>query len=400
MLNITFVLARRLRDLPWWLTSSAVLVVFVVSVWVVTRSVDPELLGGAADRAWDDRPGAVIVVVALFTAFALRAKAWTMVLSELRFGQALAAVHLALGANHVLPLRLGEATRIASVVRRARIPVAAATTTTIALRAADTLALLALGGATAALVLEGRLLEMTGIGVPTPDSSTGGSGQDVLLRTAVAVTVIIGVLAVGAIAFVMARRRRGKGVADISRLQLVAVAASVVLAWLAEAIAVWQITTWFDLGISPLDAVFVLAVAVSAQLVAVTPAGFGTYEAAATAALVAVGVDPRTALTVAVAVHGVKTVYALAAGATALAHPAPGLLGRWRLPSDAAETSQPLAAAGDHTAPVVLFLPAHDEGPRVASVIERTPTEVSGHPVEVLVIDDGSCILVLLARQP
>ncbi|MDH3295816.1 MAG: glycosyltransferase family 2 protein [Acidimicrobiia bacterium] len=46
------------------------------------------------------------------------------------------------------------------------------------------------------------------------------------------------------------------------------------------------------------------------------------------------------------------------------------------------------AAAADR--PVVLFLPAHNEAPRVADVIARAPRSVGGHPVEVLVIDDGS----------
>jgi glycosyltransferase involved in cell wall biosynthesis len=39
---------------------------------------------------------------------------------------------------------------------------------------------------------------------------------------------------------------------------------------------------------------------------------------------------------------------------------------------------------------VVLFLPARDEAPRVAAVIERAPAAVLGHPVVVVVVDDGS----------
>jgi glycosyltransferase involved in cell wall biosynthesis len=38
----------------------------------------------------------------------------------------------------------------------------------------------------------------------------------------------------------------------------------------------------------------------------------------------------------------------------------------------------------------VLFLPARDEAPRVAAVVERVPERVLGHPVLVVVIDDGS----------
>ena len=40
--------------------------------------------------------------------------------------------------------------------------------------------------------------------------------------------------------------------------------------------------------------------------------------------------------------------------------------------------------------PIVLFFPAHDEQHSVGSVIARTPKEVCGHPVVVIVVDDGS----------
>lgn len=41
-------------------------------------------------------------------------------------------------------------------------------------------------------------------------------------------------------------------------------------------------------------------------------------------------------------------------------------------------------------APVVLFLPAHDEVATVAAVVRRAPPEVDGHPVVTVVVDDGS----------
>ncbi|QXC63383.1 glycosyltransferase family 2 protein [Aquihabitans sp. G128] len=41
-------------------------------------------------------------------------------------------------------------------------------------------------------------------------------------------------------------------------------------------------------------------------------------------------------------------------------------------------------------APVLLFLPAHDEAEAVGDVVARVPAEVCGHPVRCLVIDDGS----------
>ncbi len=41
-------------------------------------------------------------------------------------------------------------------------------------------------------------------------------------------------------------------------------------------------------------------------------------------------------------------------------------------------------------APVFVFFPAHDEEATVASVVQRTPAVVLGHPVVVAVVDDGS----------
>ena len=41
-------------------------------------------------------------------------------------------------------------------------------------------------------------------------------------------------------------------------------------------------------------------------------------------------------------------------------------------------------------APIVVVLPAHDEAATVAAVVARVPAEVGGHPVEVVVVDDGS----------
>jgi glycosyltransferase involved in cell wall biosynthesis len=40
--------------------------------------------------------------------------------------------------------------------------------------------------------------------------------------------------------------------------------------------------------------------------------------------------------------------------------------------------------------PVVIVLPAHDEEATVADVVRRAPRTVLGHPVEVVVVDDGS----------
>ena len=60
---------------------------------------------------------------------------------------------------------------------------------------------------------------------------------------------------------------------------------------------------------------------------------------------------------------------------------------RVRLPR-AIAVHDPAAPAG--SGPIVLVLPAHDEAPRIGAVLERVPADVAGHPVIVVVVDDGS----------
>ncbi len=121
----------------------------VAAAVVIARSIDAGALARAARQATAEPAGVALAVVAFGAAFALRAAAWQRVLPGLSASHALAGIHLSLGANHVLPFRLGEPVRIVSVVRRQGIGVEAATASTLTLRAVDVLAVVALGLAVA-----------------------------------------------------------------------------------------------------------------------------------------------------------------------------------------------------------------------------------------------------------
>jgi uncharacterized membrane protein YbhN (UPF0104 family) len=332
----------------------------VVAAVVLGGLVDWSDVVGGWRAAAGDPVGLAIAVSVFGAAFAARALAWTRLLPGLPFGQSLAAIHLALGANHVLPLRLGEPLRVVSVVRRAGVPVGPATSTTVAMRTADVLALLALGVV---------------VGPATVWALLGPWGT----------VVVAAVGAVGALALAFMVRQRDRLSGKV-RLPDPLVLALVVGAWLCEAVVVWQVARWYGVELAPTEAVLVLAAAVSAQLVAIAPGGFGTYEAAAVLALSAAGVPAGPALALAVGLHGLKTAYSLVAGTVAVFVPAPGVLGRLRVPETPAWRVPAEAPAG----PVVLFLPAHDEGPRLADVIQRVPPEVLGREVLTVVVDDGS----------
>jgi uncharacterized membrane protein YbhN (UPF0104 family) len=349
----------RVRGLaPWWAGSVACL----VGVAWAASSAD----SGVFSSTWRAALGAplsIAAAVALYgAAFALRAWAWTRVVPALSFGMAWAAVHVSLGANHVLPLRLGEVLRVTTAVRRGGVTIGTATASTIVLRAADVVAVAALAALLGPRLVEDLLGGLAWLPLAAA-AGVGVAGLVWLRRTATA------------------RLSRGPGVAAFAAV----VAAA---GWVLESAVMWQAARWAGIELSAGDAVLVTAVTIAAQVLAVAPAGLGTYEAAATAALVALGAGAGPALAAALTAHAVKTAYSLVTGGIALFVPAPGTFGRLRLDRDLPARPPRRAVPGD--APVVLFLPAHDEVDAVADVVRRAPAEVCGRPVAVLVVDDGS----------
>ena len=316
-------------------------------------------LGDIAGSVARNPAGLLLGLVAYAAAFWLRAWSWRRVLPALTLGQSWAALHVSLLGNHVLPLRLGEALRPASVVRRTSLPLGPVAASTVTMRAADLLAVLLL-----AMLIAPALL-----------SRLASGGQ-------LTVLVVLLVAAFGC-ALLWSRRHR-----SAVRMPGFLVATSAVLAWALEASVVWAVARAADVALSPYEAVGVTAVTIAAQVVALTPGGFGTYEAAATAALVAVGADPAAAFAVALTTHAVKTTYALAVGTVALFVPAPSFWGRFRL--SRVERERPPQLHVDAEAPLVVFIPAHDEEATVGDVVRRLPPSCEGRPVVVLVIDDGS----------
>ncbi len=339
-----------------------VVAVTALAVAVVSVTVDGDALARAARTAGGE-PIRVLAVVAMFgLAFVLRALAWRRVLSGITFGHALSGIHLALGGNHLLPLRLGEPMRVVSVVRRAGASLDAAAASTVALRSADLLAVVAL-----ALVAG-------------PAALAGLSGWGGWLA-------VSGVAAAALGAWLWLRRIAERR-SDVRLPGAVALGLSAA-AWLCEAVLVWQAAHWAGLEITFAEAVGVTAVSVAAQVAAIAPGGFGTYEAAAVAAYVTLGHDAGDALVAALAAHALKTAYSLGAGAIAVFVPHPSLAGRFRL----RPSTNLLATAVPGTnpeAPVVLFMPAYNEQESVGACVRRTPSSVLGRQVQVLVVDDGS----------
>jgi uncharacterized membrane protein YbhN (UPF0104 family) len=336
--------------------------VLAVAVFYLVQVVDRPALGAVLDAVLVAPFGLFLAVACYAAAFGLRTAAWCRVLPGLSGGQSWAALHVSLLGNHVLPLRLGEVLRVTSVLRRTRLPARPVVASAVTLRGADLVAVLGLAA----------------IGAPAVLAGLAPNWAFALLAAAVVLLVAAGT------AWMVRLRRQG---AEL-RLPGLAVVGAVVAAWLLEAAVVFEVARVAGFGIGVGEAVAVTAVTIVVQAVAVTPGGFGTYEAAATAALVALGVPAGPAFAIALTTHAAKTAYALAVGSVALMVPRPGHLGRWRLPRPVPPRPQRQPVAD--TAPVVAFLPAHDEEDTVGSVLARLPAQVAERPVVPIVIDDGS----------
>ena len=339
--------------------------VLALALAYLVRTAQGDALGRVLHDLVADPLGLTGALAAYALAFGLRAEAWRRVLPGLSRGHAWAALHVSLLGNHVLPLRLGEVLRVTSVLRRTRLPGAPVLASALTLRLADLLAvvLLALAAAPALLAELGATVAW-GV-VPTT----------------------VALLAAGSAALWWLGRLRAGHAAQLRRPGL-AVAVATLVAWVLEAAVVAQVARVAGVALSLGEAVAVTAVTVAAQTVAVTPGGFGSYEAAATAALVALGADGPTAFAVALTTHAVKTVYSLVTGALALARPAPAYWGRLRLPRRLPPRPPPWPVSD--AAPVVAMIPVYDEEDTVGDVVRRLPARVEERPVVALVVDDGS----------
>ncbi|MGH3941752.1 MAG: lysylphosphatidylglycerol synthase domain-containing protein [Pseudonocardiaceae bacterium] len=335
--------------------------VLVVALGYLVQVVDARTLGEVVRAVLAGPLELTAALVCYVAAFLVRSWAWRAILPGLGFGQSWAALHVSLLGNHVLPLRLGEVLRVTSVLRRTPLAPQPVIASAVTLRAADLLAVLVLA-----------LLAVPGLG-----GSIAGAWWW---------AAVVGVGALVALGVGWSWRLAQGGAAV--RLPTLAVGVSVLLAWVLEAVVILQVATLAGYPIGLAEAIAVTAVTIAVQAIAVAPGGLGSYEAAATAALVALGVAAGPAFAIALTTHAVKTGYALVLGCVALVAPDPTFWGRLRLPRQL--PARPLRAPVLPDSPVVVFLPAHNEEATVAAVIAELPQQVQGHPVIVLVVDDGS----------
>jgi uncharacterized membrane protein YbhN (UPF0104 family) len=247
-------------------------------------------------------------------AFALRAIAWRMLLASDGPGvvRLFSFLQIALLANHLFPTKLGEVVRVGLLTRTGMLLARAAGSTLVA-------RLLDLG---ALCVLAIALAPLAG----------GNSGAMVVaLMLPVLLLLVAGAslhaLGTGHLRWLWARcparlagpaRQVEEAMRVIPPGRVLAALAVTIPSWVLEAFALWAVAQAAGIAISLPLAITATAFTIAFQGFQVTPGGIGLYEASLTTVLALHGVNPGSALALAVHTHALKFAYAYSLGLVCL----------------------------------------------------------------------------------
>lgn len=301
------------------------LAISAIAVWLCIQSVDLPAVGALLSQA---RPGPIVAFFAVLAVeIAVRGARWSVLLPRIGSGRVptrrtLPPLMVGYLGNTVLPARLGEPVRAVLLASREGLAAAASFGSVVLERVIDTttLALIVLpaaylagappwivDGAALAALLAGAVLVVLSF------ADLDRVAQTIDARAGHVEPGAVGSL-VGAIA--RAFRRFAEGVGASGRRQVVLVGGLLsVVAWGLDASLIWLAAWSLGVTLEPAQAVLIAGVAVLATVIPAAPGYIGTYELAATAAGVAVGIAPETALAIAVLAHAL-TLLAITVGGT------------------------------------------------------------------------------------
>lgn len=239
------------------------------------------------------RPILLALLIILYGAsFLLKAYAWRLYLHEkITLREGLYGLLYSLLVNHLSPLKIGDAVRIAAVTKRERVSFAEAAQSVIVMRLLDLL-VLGLFGAFGTLLLF----------------------QQVSLRVLLFVLGIALMLTIVLLLRHKAPHFLKKELGQLSSAlqggRGAAIIAFVTVSWVFEASVIFGISS----DVSFWKAVWVNSVTIAGQVFQLTPGGVGTYETVMTFALGAVGVPMQKAYEWALLSHGFKFLFSYGTG--------------------------------------------------------------------------------------
>jgi hypothetical protein len=297
------------------------------AIWLVVRSVDLHEVMRQLSGAQAAPLAALVAVLALQTG--VRAIRWTFLLprrgvTRIPARRVLPPLLVGYLGNAVLPARLGEPARAILVSRREEIPGALAFGSVVLERVID-MAVLALIMLPAAWLVGAPrwVVEIAVVAAGIAGVVLVVLALDGLAALARWLLRVSGRLGGGlpssAIAHVAARAREfasGAGAAG-RRPDMAAAIGLTALAWLLDASIFWLAAISLGIELGPPESLLISGVAVLGTAIPSAPGYIGTYELAASAAAVALGVTPESALALAIVVHALTLLPLAVAGVVA-----------------------------------------------------------------------------------
>lgn len=222
-------------------------------------------------------------------------------------------------ANAVLPARLGEVVRAATLAWRQRIPFALVFGTVVLERIVDTVTLAVI--VTAGAILVGAPDWLIAIGVAT--SLAGGLAVLVLATVGIEPLISLARAALGRVLgakvfeqIVSGLRHFSSGLDIRERRQATAFAIGLsAVCWGLEAINFYLVALALGIDLSPGGALLIAGFTVLSTAIPAAPGYLGTFELAATSVAGVLGIAPAPALAFALAAHATTFLPILGAGA-------------------------------------------------------------------------------------
>ncbi|MDP7977375.1 lysylphosphatidylglycerol synthase transmembrane domain-containing protein [Bacillus sp. WLY-B-L8] len=239
------------------------------------------------------QPYIIMLLVMMYSiAFLFRAYAWKLYLHHrITMKEALYGLLYSLFINHVSPLKVGDAVRIAVITKEKKVTLGEATQSVVVLRILD-LFILGLFGATGMLLLWRNIL----LNVP------------VILACVCTGSVLLFLLYKKVPQFVEKQWKQLKE--SLFTLQGGMIVFLIMMSWICEAFVIYEIAK----PLSFLQAVWVNSVTIAGQVFQLTPGGIGTYETVMTFALQAIGAKQSDAYQWSLMSHGFKFIFSYGAG--------------------------------------------------------------------------------------
>lgn len=266
------------------------LCVFLVISW---QSFEASSLWGQLYGLWKHPYTVVFFIMMYGAAFFFRAYAWKLYLHHsITMKDALYGLFYSLFINHVSPLKVGDAIRIAVITKEKKVTLGEATQSVVVLRILDIL-ILSVFGAVGSLIVWGNIL----LNVPV---------FLVCLCTGIGILFLFYKKAPQ---FIDKQWKQLK--VSLFTIKGVIIIFLTTLSWICEAFIIYGISN----SLTFVQAIWVNSVTIAGQVFQLTPGGIGTYETVMMFTLKAVGTGSVDAYEWALMSHGFKFLFSYGVGA-------------------------------------------------------------------------------------